>query len=94
MEANGQHLDPALELEEEEPDIDGPFIVVTGNPVDGLMFWGPFTSLSAVESWEGLTDLEGNRGWIAELQSPELDEEEPDDSEDYQIDAGQPGEEW
>jgi hypothetical protein len=49
---------------DEEPDV---FIVITGDPVEGFIFTGPFATHEAAERWaERLQDW-----WTASLVPPE-----------------------
>jgi hypothetical protein len=50
--------------ENDESDV---LIVITGDPVEGFIFTGPFTTHEAAERWaEGMQDW-----WTAFLQPPE-----------------------
>jgi hypothetical protein len=49
---------------------DGPWIVITGDPVEGFIFTGPFNNHADAERWaEGQQDW-----WTGVLQPPEKDE--------------------
>lgn len=47
----------------------GPHIVVTGNPVDGLFFHGPFASHEAAHVWAA-REHPGGQWWTALLHAP------------------------
>ena len=53
-----------------EPDPEGPFLVIIGDPVAGFEFFGPFQDYDEAERWaDGRTDT-----WTHYLQRPEKDE--------------------
>lgn len=44
------------------------YIIITGNPVDGFMYYGPYsTHDEAIEAAEASTTLDGDDWWIARL---------------------------
>ena len=45
------------------------FIVIAGNPVEGLLYYGPFDSFDAACNFN--SDPEDHEWWVAELISPE-----------------------
>lgn len=45
------------------------YLIVTGNPIEGFSFQGPF--LLKKDAEEYLEDIEDSDGWLAELQPPE-----------------------
>ena len=49
--------------------MDIPHIVITGNPVDGFIFYGPFKSSEDAIDY-GENDVFGE-WWIAEIEEPE-----------------------
>lgn len=54
-------------------------ILITGNPIDGLTFVGPFdTRDEAIEF--GQVNAEGGDWWIANLEPPENENLWPDES--------------
>ncbi|MCE5292964.1 MAG: hypothetical protein LLG14_27525 [Nocardiaceae bacterium] len=46
------------------------YLVVTGNPIDGLFFYGPFPVREDADKWAE-RNHEGQDYWIAELTTPE-----------------------
>lgn len=48
--------------------IDMQYIIVTGNPIDGLEFWGPFTDDEGAKAFACEQRL--NNWWIATLLEP------------------------
>lgn len=56
-------------------------IVITGNPVDGLTFLGPFQDAATANEWADLMDVEPE-WWVATLLAP-LDDSEGQDHESY-----------
>jgi hypothetical protein len=48
----------------------GRHIVITGNPVDGLFFYGPFATADEASDWAE-TNHDGQDWWIAPLASQE-----------------------
>jgi hypothetical protein len=45
-------------------------IVVTGNPIDGMTFLGPFASAEAVQTWAKTHAKDGMEWWTADLENP------------------------
>lgn len=48
----------------------GMHIVITGNPVDGLFFYGPFATADEATEWAEVQQ-DGMEWWIAPLASQE-----------------------
>lgn len=48
-------------------------IVITGNPVDGLSFYGTFESAGEAAKWAEMAPLDGQDWWVAPLESPNIE---------------------
>lgn len=63
---------------------DRPTLVITGNPVDGFFYYGPFDNAGAAIEWAE-RNQDGQDWWIAPLANPQQyeaeNEETPEDSE-------------
>jgi hypothetical protein len=49
------------------------YVVVSGNPFDGLTIWGPFDCFKEAEDFaicNPITDLSDETWWIEHLESP------------------------
>ena len=46
------------------------WIVLTGNPVDGITFWGPFQTGEYANDWAQF-HCRGTDWWITEVNSPQ-----------------------
>jgi len=56
-----------LKAELDEIEVTEPSIVITGNPVDGLFFYGPFPNSDEASHWAGV-EHDGQDWWITELK--------------------------
>lgn len=45
-------------------------IIITGNPIDGLFFYGPFPSRPAAIQWAE-AEQDGQDWWLGSLERPE-----------------------
>ena len=50
--------------------LEGPHVVVTGNPIDGLFFYGPFTLYEDAARFAE-TECNGEQWWVAPLVTEE-----------------------
>ena len=45
------------------------YAVITGNPVDGLILYGPFEGAEAANEWAAV-ELKHEEWWVTRLESP------------------------
>ena len=51
------------------------YVVITGNPVDGLFFYGPFDSYDEATAYAE-RNHDGDDWWATKLQQPEEEDDE------------------
>jgi hypothetical protein len=57
------------EISEEE--LNSPHLVIWGNPVDGLLFFGPFATYDEALLWANDNQASDKDWWLAPLTSPQ-----------------------
>jgi hypothetical protein len=49
------------------------YVVVTGNPFDGLSLWGPFNDANEAGDWASI-EMDGETWWVMAINPTEAEE--------------------